>query len=175
MKTLRKAVLLAAAILFVSPAMAQDPHAHHKGADRVFSTLVPKEKPMCAEGSHGAMGKSGCCGSCKGCGKKDHAAASASTPETVWEKDSAAAMASMHHAMDKPYTGDADADFIRGMIPHHQGAVEMARIVLKYGDDEPAKALARRIIVAQKGEIAWMQRWLRERQIPETGHFHFNK
>lgn len=84
-------------------------------------------------------------------------------------------MKQMHLHMAQPYTGDADADFIRGMIPHHQGAVEMARIVLQHGDDEEAKELARRIIVAQKGEIAWMQRWLRKRQIPETGAFDFNR
>jgi Domain of unknown function (DUF305) len=86
-----------------------------------------------------------------------------------------AAMASMHKNMNVPYTGDADADFIRGMIPHHQGALEMARIVLKHGDDEAAKKLARNIIKAQKSEIAWMQRWLKNRQIPETGEFTIRK
>jgi uncharacterized protein (DUF305 family) len=77
--------------------------------------------------------------------------------------------------MNVPYTGDADADFIRGMIPHHQGAVDMANIILKYGDDEDAKKLARKIIKAQKGEIAWMQRWLKNRQIPEKGEFTIRK
>jgi hypothetical protein len=85
------------------------------------------------------------------------------------------AMAQMHQNMNVPYTGDADADFIRGMIPHHQGAVDMANIILKYGDDEDAKKLARKIIKAQKGEIAWMQRWLKNRQIPEKGEFTIRK
>ncbi len=83
-------------------------------------------------------------------------------------------MARMHRDMDLPLTGDADADFIRGMIPHHQGAVEMARYELAHGDDPEARELARRIIVAQKGEIAWMRRWLEYRQIPERGEFRFN-
>lgn len=85
------------------------------------------------------------------------------------------AMVKMHREMALPYTGDADADFIRGMIPHHQGAVDMANIVLKYGDDEQAKKLARNIIRAQKSEIAWMKRWLEQRQIPQTGEFRFNR
>ncbi len=91
------------------------------------------------------------------------------------EKELDEAMMRMHRDMAKPYTGDADADFIRGMIPHHAAAVDMARIELAYGDDPEARELARRIIVAQKGEIAWMRRWLEYRQIPESGAFRFNR
>jgi uncharacterized protein (DUF305 family) len=66
----------------------------------------------------------------------------------------------MHAAMAIEYTGDADVDFIRGMIPHHQGAVDMARIVLAEGDDPEVRKLAEAIIAAQEAEIAWMQDWL---------------
>ena len=66
----------------------------------------------------------------------------------------------MMQAMDAPaYTGDADKDFVAHMIPHHQGAVEMAQVELKYGKDPELKRLARNIIKAQHDEIAFMQRW----------------
>jgi uncharacterized protein (DUF305 family) len=57
------------------------------------------------------------------------------------------------------YTGNADKDFVAHMIPHHQGAIEMAEVELKYGKDPEIKRLARNIIKAQHDEIAFMRRW----------------
>jgi uncharacterized protein (DUF305 family) len=57
-------------------------------------------------------------------------------------------------------SGDPDVDFVRMMIPHHQGAIDMAEVELKYGKDESRKALARQIIEAQMREIAEMKDWL---------------
>ena len=66
----------------------------------------------------------------------------------------------MHEAMDVDLTGDADSDFIRGMIPHHQGAVDMANVVLKYGKDPEIRKLAEAVVKAQEEEITFMQAWL---------------
>lgn len=72
----------------------------------------------------------------------------------------AAAMDRMHKGMMVAPTGDADIDFVRGMIPHHQGAVDMARIELEYGKDADLRRMAEAIIKAQEQEIATMQAWL---------------
>lgn len=73
------------------------------------------------------------------------------------------AMERMHAAMNQPLSGNPDVDFVRQMIPHHQGAVEMARIQLAYGHDEALKAFSRWIITIQEIEIGYMQQWLRGR------------
>jgi len=58
------------------------------------------------------------------------------------------------------YTGNADHDFVTHMIPHHEGAVAMAKVELKYGKDAKLRALAKEIIASQDKEIAFMKRWL---------------
>ena len=71
------------------------------------------------------------------------------------------AMDEMHGPMmEGVMAEDPDIAFVRGMIPHHQGAIDMAKIVQQYGDDPETKEWATRIIEAQEGEIAEMQAWL---------------
>lgn len=72
----------------------------------------------------------------------------------------------MHQAMAIEFTGNADIDFLKGMIPHHQGAVDMAKIVLKHGKDAKTKRLAKQIIKTQQQEIAQMQQWLKAMEHP---------
>ena len=74
----------------------------------------------------------------------------------------------MHAAMDLPFTGDADRDFARMMIPHHQGAIDMAIAELRYGKDPRLKRLAQEIIVEQQQEIAVMHLALGDSLPPGT-------
>ncbi len=72
----------------------------------------------------------------------------------------AKANADMHEGMDIEFSGNADVDFVKGMIPHHQGAVAMAKILLENGKDPELRKLAENIVAAQETEIAFMQEWL---------------
>jgi uncharacterized protein (DUF305 family) len=72
------------------------------------------------------------------------------------------AMRIMSEAMDAaPMSGDADRDFLAMMIPHHQGAVDMARLVLLHGQDPLVRQLAEEIIAGQQAEIQSMEARLR--------------
>lgn len=68
-----------------------------------------------------------------------------------------AAMARMMTSMDVRPSGDIDRDFIEMMIPHHQGAIDMAKLLLRYGHNEQLRRLAQEIIVTQQQEIAAMR------------------
>lgn len=69
--------------------------------------------------------------------------------------------AKMHAAMSFAFTGNADVDFVKGMIPHHQGAIDMAKTVIAFGNDPAVKKLAQDIVKAQESEIAQMREWLK--------------
>ncbi|WP_175938381.1 DUF305 domain-containing protein [Caballeronia sp. BCC1704] len=68
----------------------------------------------------------------------------------------------MQQMQSQAYTGDADKDFVERMIPHHQGAIDMAEVELKYGKDPQLRKLARDIVRAQRQEISTMKRWQSE-------------
>jgi Domain of unknown function (DUF305) len=72
-------------------------------------------------------------------------------------------MMKMHDDMSAlERTGNADADFVRMMLPHHQAAVDMARVQLLYGKDPQMRRLAQEILADQQLEIQLMQLWLKQ-------------
>ena len=77
--------------------------------------------------------------------------------ESSFYAEMAKADATMHRDMMVTPGGDPDRDFLRMMVPHHQGAIDMALLVLKYGRDERVKRLAQSIVVQQGEEITYMR------------------
>jgi uncharacterized protein (DUF305 family) len=74
-------------------------------------------------------------------------------------------MDKMHMAMGAiERSGNADVDFVRLMLPHHQGAIDMAKTELLHGNDLQMRRLAQEIITDQQSEIELMRRWLSQRQ-----------
>ena len=88
-------------------------------------------------------------------------AAAAPTEQSEATREYIDAMDRMHGPMaEAAMEEDPDIAFVKGMIPHHQGAIDMAKTVQRYGDDEETRSWAARIIEAQEGEIAEMEAWL---------------
>ena len=143
------ALVVAAGLSLVplAPAMAQHSgHQGHEGHQGDGKKKPPAKKRSSNVGAHHA----------------GHGAAAFDTPAVAEFKT---AHASMMRGMDVPYTGDADADFRIQMIPHHQGAIDMARVAMRHAKDPWTRQLAEAVIVEQQREIAEMQAWLGRRGI----------
>jgi uncharacterized protein (DUF305 family) len=103
---------------------------------------------------HGAHGSAGSAGTMPNMAPR--AADTAST------KDFKDAHMRMMKNMDQPFTGDPDIDFRVHMIPHHPGAVDMAKVALKHAKDPETKKMAQKIVDDQEKEIGEMQAWLKK-------------
>jgi uncharacterized protein (DUF305 family) len=79
---------------------------------------------------------------------------------TPADKAFAASMKTMMKGMNVKPTGNPDKDFVLMMMPHHQGAIDMAKVELQYGTDPELRQLATDIVTAQEKEISQMKDWL---------------
>ena len=77
-------------------------------------------------------------------------------------KEFKAADMAMMKDMDVAYTGNADVDFRTHMMPHHKGAIDMAKVALKHAKDPATKQMAQKIIDDQEKEIGEMEAWLKK-------------
>jgi len=86
----------------------------------------------------------------------------AETPATAGYR---AALARAHIGMEVPFTGNADQDFVGNMVPHHQAAIDLAEIELRYGSDPTIRRIAAEIIRNQERENNAMNAWLRRHPV----------
>ncbi len=138
----------ALSLLLSSPALAQD---SSQSASDAQTTLLPACEKAASEG-----------------GKTDASQSMGGMKDMMPNMDGAQntnmkAMMAMHLVMMQAMTiKDPDLAFSCGMIPHHQGAIAMAKAELKMGKDEASRKLAQTIIDAQKKEIAEMTAWVQQ-------------
>lgn len=160
------AFAVAAALTFVPLSAPRAQHSGHQGHQghegherRPAKTKTPsgKKAPAKKRSSHVGHGQ--------------HGATVSGVPAT---REYMAAHESMMRNMAMPYTGDADVDFRVQMIPHHQGAIDMARVAMRHAKDPWTRQLAESVIVEQQREIAEMQAWLARRgaTVPPGGQPH---
>jgi hypothetical protein len=147
-----------------SPGGMMSPEMHEQMHEMMRPMMRDMMREMMAEPQEGGAPDAPADAAAGGDHDAHHAAdgpAPAGSPATEAYR---AANIAMHEAMDIDFTDDADIDFARGMIGHHQGAIDMARIVLEHGEDPELRQLAEEVIEAQEAEIEFLRGWIAERE-----------
>jgi hypothetical protein len=99
-------------------------------------------------------------------GDAHHPGPPGAASQASFERLMAEAMDRMDRGMSITHSGDPDRDFAAMMIPHHQGAIDMAKAELQFGQNQALRRLAQGIIVEQQQEIELMRRELERRALP---------
>jgi hypothetical protein len=138
------------AVVFSLPAFAQD--AEFRLPEQCITPAAPGEM------NHAAMGH----GDGMGVGMMGAGGADLGTLPLHVQENMLKMMITMPAMEQGMMNEDADVAFACGMIAHHQGAIDMAQVLLKHGDDPAMIKLAEAIVEAQVGEIELMTKWLAE-------------
>lgn len=175
MKRTAIALSLGLAAVLPAAALAEGEHGTHHPAEQQGQVAAPTAPAMPMESMNGPsstmmQGMSAECVTAMQKMMQAIMATSSPVAATPVSKDAPAftqayieAMDAMHAPMAQGVMADdPDIAFVRGMIPHHQGAIEMARVVQQHGDDPQTKVWAAQVIEAQEREIAEMENWLSE-------------
>ena len=153
---MKTAIVIAVAGLALVSAAAyaqmQNGPGEMRQSEHIMGGMPGMRGAMMNGGMHGAMSGGSHGGMPQGMQPKGDASASSLAFQGINMK--------MHNAMDIAFTGNADV-VVKGMIPHHAGAVDMAKTVLAFGKDPEVRRLAEEIVKAQESEIAFMQGWLK--------------
>ena len=160
------ALALAAGVAVSGAAIAQSmQHGRHGMSGGMHANMHGMKGGMqgMQGGMHGGQGQGGMPGAMQGGGHgSGHGQAAAAGDRSVSSIAFAAVNEKMHRDMAIEFSGEPDADFVRGMIPHHQGAVDMAKIVIAFGKDPEIRKLAESVVKSQEAEIAVMREWLKK-------------
>jgi len=168
MRTLLKTIAAAILLAISGPALAQT-DSHHPpeaAAPAQAQMMSPEMMQSMMQTMQNCMGMMQMMQGAMGQGMPMQGGMGENMPMQGGMSEAMAAYMAAMSKMDMPMmqgiqASDSDVAFVKGMIPHHQGAIDMAKVELQYGDDEQVKAWANQIIAAQEKEIAEMQEWLK--------------
>ncbi|MEL7048759.1 MAG: DUF305 domain-containing protein [Pseudomonadota bacterium] len=147
--------LLAMGLVTAPPSVFATTHDHHKGS-----------KAHAGHGGHGTHNT----GHAKHGGHTGHPTAKTKSGEKLSAVSAAydKVMQRMHNDMAIAYTNTLEIDFVRGMIPHHQGAIDQAKILRDHSQNLRIRRLAAGIIASQTREIRFMEQWLNDNKADQV-------